>query len=326
MTFRSHAHLMFAFVLVIIASPPAAVRSQTATPQQPLNPVVTAPTARADTAQTKRSLLAADKALAAAARIRGGGVYLDAAAKSAVILFPGQPILEAQNARRAFLNRYGTRGVYGWHPAAALASTDGRFGCTVGFSTYNVRGRIGNQFPGHYITCWQRTLGGRWRIVGHQRDDSLSEKPRGFDRRVFSRAPRSAIIAVDGNAQIQAAETDEEFARYAERPEGPGPAFARYASDDAILMSPAYPRGPRELLSVFNGFPSSRILLWNPSRTYGAGRGGLAFSVGHSVSRERGENPGRQNYSKYLTVWRQKADGRWEWVLDLGSSRPAGEI
>ena len=89
-----------------------------------------------------------------------------------------------------------------------------------------------------------------------------------------------------------------------------------------MLFSGARPRGPAGIAAVFEGFPPERVILWAPARGFGAGSGGLAFTVGDAVSGLRSAAPGVGAHNKYLTVWRQEPDGQWRYLFDLGSSRP----
>jgi ketosteroid isomerase-like protein len=126
-----------------------------------------------------------------------------------------------------------------------------------------------------------------------------------------------------GDAKTETQNADADFAKLASLPAGPGPAFARFIADDGILLAPPnFPAGPRGIEVVFEGFPPDRVLAWEPMRAFGGGGAGLAFTVGHSVRRARDGSATGESRSKYLTVWRQRDDGRWEYILDFGSPRP----
>jgi ketosteroid isomerase-like protein len=126
-----------------------------------------------------------------------------------------------------------------------------------------------------------------------------------------------------GDALAEAQDADAAFARLGAESAGPGPAFARYAAPDAMLLGGPQPvRGPEQIRDVFKDFPRDRVILWEPMRAYGAGSGGLAFTVGHSSTVPRPGSSGAVTHGKYLTVWRQEPDGRWLYIFDLGSPRP----
>jgi ketosteroid isomerase-like protein len=91
---------------------------------------------KSDTAAVKAAVIAADRALAAAAA-KNAAAYLSALTKDAAVLFPGQPILRGPDqARTAFMARYGGASSYEWTPAHAVASTDGKLACTMGYSRF----------------------------------------------------------------------------------------------------------------------------------------------------------------------------------------------
>ena len=118
-----------------------------------------------------------------------------------------------------------------------------------------------------------------------------------------------------------AQETDELFARVA-MDSGPGPAFARFAAPDGMLLGarPLPPMGPDTIRARFTGFPADQRLMWGPIQGLGAASGGLAITVGEATT---GPPAGPAvSYSKYVTVWRLEPDGTWRFVFDIGSARP----
>ena len=272
-----------------------------------------------DTTSAKAELVAFDRRLAReAADSRDPVALLDHASSDAPILLPHHPILRAGSARSVLKERYGAPASYAWKPAHAVVGADGLFGCTIGASTYSVAADSAKR-AGSYLTCWARqTSSEPWRIVGHQRSDSQGQSSAADARsRVFpaSLAQHTSIADAEG-----ALAADEAFARRSSLPDGPGPAFAAYIAPDGILvLPPNYPAGPEGMRSLFMEYPKSRVLLWHPERALGGGSGGLAFTVGYSLTRDRGDSPGAQVAGKYFTVWRQSASGRWEFVLDQGT-------
>lgn len=279
--------------------------------------------APADSTATKASLMEADQALSDRTQKGGPRVFLAALDGSAALLFPGQPILAARTAGKAFLARYGATSTFSWRPIHAVVSTDGRFGCTTGFSRFNNAADTAHvERKGTYITCWQLGADRKWRIVGHQRNDSPGRAPALADSATMSFAPHSATVSM-GKNQIRAAQdADAAFARLGELPDGPGPAFVHYASTDAMMLGGVqFPHGLQGIAAAFDGFPADQVLKWEPMRSFGGGSGGLAYTVGHSTNGPRAANGPPGQLSKYMTVWRQNPDGRWVWIFDLGSSR-----
>ncbi len=276
-----------------------------------------------DTAATKSAVMAADQALAKRVEKNGPEAFLATLDRSAAVLIPGQPILGSAGSRTAFLARYSSPSSYSWAPVHAVASTDGRFGCTVGFSHFtNAADSSHADHSGTYLTCWQRGGDGKWRIVGHQRNDSPGRAPILADSGTISFAPHSATISRGRNGVRASQDADAEFAKMGSAPEGPGPAFVHYAAPDAVMLGgSSFPHGLSGIAAAFNGFPADQIITWDPMRSFGAASGGLAYTVGHSVSGPRPAKPGNAQLNKYMTIWRQNPDGRWVYIFDLGTPR-----
>lgn len=138
----------------------------------------------------------------------------------------------------------------------------------------------------------------------------------------MSFAPHSATVSIGKNGLQASQKADAAFARLGSMPDGPGPAFVQYAATDAVMLGGSrFPHGLTEIAAAFDGFPADQVIKWDPMRSFGAGSGGLAFTVGHSVSGPRPGKTGESQPNKYMTVWRQNPDGRWVYIFDLGSSR-----
>lgn len=276
-----------------------------------------------DSLTVKASLMAADQSLADRAMKDGAQVFLATLDPSAAVLFPGQPILRGQSSRKAFIARYGSPSSYSWRPVHAVVSTDGSFGCTLGFSRFtNAVDSTHAEKKGTYLTCWQMGADRKWHIVGHERNDSPGRTPMLADSSTMSFAPHSATVSV-GSSQLRAAQNaDAAFAKQGSLPEGPGPAFVHYAATDGVMLGGArFPRGLQEIAAAFDGFPADQIIKWEPMRSFGSGSGGLAYTVGHSTSGPRDKKTGPSQMQKYMTIWRQNPDGRWVYIFDLGTSR-----
>lgn len=277
-----------------------------------------------DTVVTKAAVLAADQALADRAQKDGPKAFLESLDPSAGVLFPGQPIVRGRaKSEKAFMARYASPSSYSWRPVHAVASTDGRFGCTMGFSRFtNASDTAHVEKKGTYLTCWQLGANHKWRIVGHQRNDSPGRSPILADSATMSFAPHSATTSIGAHQVKAAQDADATFAKLGSLPDGPGPAFVHYAATDAVMLGGSqFPHGLTGIAAAFDGFPADQVIRWDPMRSFGAGSGGLAYTVGHSTSGPRDEKSGPAQLNKYMTVWRQNPDGRWVYIFDLGSSR-----
>jgi ketosteroid isomerase-like protein len=272
-----------------------------------------------DTTATKTALLAADRELAHTV-ITAPTALLDLLEPGAAVLLPAEPIRRGrEEARTPYFKRYpsGTMHVE-WTPMHAIVSSDGKLGCTTGATATQSLTLDRKPRYGRYVTCWRPGSDGRWRIVAHARN---GEAPTVEEPAASTSAPHSATSA---SGDLDAAlVTDAAFARFA-LDSGPGPAFARFAANDAMLLGgrASPPRGPQEIRAVFNGFSAGQRLLWNPMRGAGAASGGLAVTIGLSAT-GTAAGADEQAPGHYLTVWRQEADGSWRFVFDLGSARPA---
>lgn len=278
-----------------------------------------------DTATIKTQVLAADRDLASSTAKNGPDVFLAALEPGAAVLFPGQQILRGADASRAAFNaRYSGASSFMWVPAHAVASTDGKLACTMGYSRFtNALDSVKTPHSGTYLTCWRKDKKGKWRIAGTQRADSPPKGSPYADSAVLPGAPHSPTKSTGKNALGAARDADSLFAMMAALPAGPGPAFAKYAADDGMLVGgEVFPRGPGGIAEAFKDYSPDRVIWWRPSRDVGAGTGGLAFTVGNSTSGPRPGKTGPTIANKYFTVWRQEADGRWVYIFDLGSPRP----
>jgi ketosteroid isomerase-like protein len=275
---------------------------------------------RADTAATKRELLEADRAVARVGVI----AFLGALEADAAVEFPGVNLLRgATEVRPALEARYGGANQYTWAPAHAIASSDGTFGCTTGFTTYvSASDTAHARRGGTYATCWRRARDGGWRIAGHQRNENSVGAVVVEPGTMYDVGPHSATEASGAQALREAQDADAAFAAMGALAAGPGPAFVAYAAADAMFPG-RVPNalGPDMISAGFKDFPAARVLRWTPTRAVGAAAGGLAFTIGDATTELRADAQ-VLGKSHYFTVWRREPDGRWRWILDLGSPRP----
>jgi ketosteroid isomerase-like protein len=249
---------------------------------------------------------------------RGYKAFLEAAAPDAAILLPQQTITPAKISEGMFAHRYGGRTTYRHEPAHAVASADGQFGCTLGLSRYaSDSGKAPT--AGIYATCWRRTRE-RWEIVAHYRNEGESTSARWTGP--VPRSPTRFFTGLPDEWSRDAKAADSAFARLGLVGESPAPAFAAYVADDGIVMTTdTIFQGAEGMRGLFTGFPKDRVLLWDPHPDYGWASGGLAFTVGHSANAARLPGARSERLTKYFTIWRQDADGRWRFIFDAGSPR-----
>ena len=279
---------------------------------------------RADTTATKTSLIAADASLASALERDGPQALIALLEPTAAVLMPEQTILRGPaEAQAPLLARYGGASKYTWHVKHAVASTDGTFGCTVGIIRFtNAATAHPTERGGVYEACWHRGTNGEWRIAGLQSQDDPGPNLLYLVDKPLEKAPHSATVSLSADPAYETLEVDAQFASLAAAPAGPLAAFVKFAAPDAISMiAPDSARGHGEIARLFGGLERKFALLWSPDRSFGAGSGGLAFTVGRSVRLPIQGQKLPERHGKFLTIWRQNPDGTWSWIFDLGSLR-----
>ncbi|MEP6833300.1 MAG: hypothetical protein ABJB74_07890 [Gemmatimonas sp.] len=279
---------------------------------------------RADTTTTKASLLKADSTLTQLLLTIGPNALIDLLEPNAAVLMAEQPILRGpKEARAPLLQRYSKPSQYTWHVMHAIANTSGDFGCTVGIIRFtNAADAKPVERGGVYEACWKRNESGQWRIVGLQSQDDPGRPVLYLAGQALTKAPHSATVSSPGNPLPEVLDADTRFASMAAAPAGATPAFLNFAATDAISMiAPDSARGHEEIARLFGNDAGKFALLWNPDHSFGAGSGGLAFTVGRSVRMPIDGQAFPERHGKFLTIWRQNSDGSWSWILDLGSLR-----
>ena len=134
------------------------------------------------------------------------------------------------------------------------------------------------------------------------------------------------LVALPDAAADKAAllRVDEEFSADAQRV-GVAEAFARYAAPDARML----PQG-KDVVSGLDavrrqmaGFPAKATLSWKPFHADVAASGDLGYTLGTYELRGTDDTGKTQvSYGKYCSVWRKQSDGKWKWVVDVGTSSP----
>lgn len=273
---------------------------------------------RADLNAARAELLAADRAhgQAAAANLADGfAAYLAADAK---FLPPQSNPLTGPAAARAFLASHPLFGRMAWEPVKADVSADGNSGWTLGFGTVVSRdGAL--TFSLRQMSFWRRQAGGAWKVEASVPAMYVGLEPAlppaGFGTPT-SQGIAGARPGLDAAASLaELLQADRDFAAMG-LAEGPQKAFVAYAAPDGMtLTAPEYGRAAIE--AAFEGFQGT--VEWGPVAGGVAASGDLGWSVGLATF----NTPAGKRYTKYLTIWQRQPDGRWLYVADGGSSRPA---
>ena len=119
--------------------------------------------------------------------------------------------------------------------------------------------------------------------------------------------------------------TDREFSDAAKE-DGVAEAFVRYADANATML----PAGQDALTGVdairkqFADYPRGATLAWKPLRAEVARSGDLGYTIGTYVARGPGADGDGEvvRYGKYCSVWKRQPDGKWKWVVDVGTPSP----
>lgn len=273
-----------------------------------------------DTTATKASLLSADRTAATSE-----AAMRRAMAPGAAVLLPGENVLRGEAAWTTRLAALATapEGRAVWTPVHAVVSRDGGLGCTTGVLHLSAANST-QPTTGRYAACWRREGDGTWRMLALSRAaappsvTSLPESLPGAPGSTGAAAPR------DGRPAFEMTEADRLFGRFSADSGGPAGAFSRWIADDGMMLGAraAPVRGPEQVRQAFATFPANGHFAWAPleALTNASEDGSLGFTIGEA---RIAASPSQATYSKYLTVWRREHDGRYRWVFDTGSDRPA---
>ncbi|HET7233713.1 MAG TPA: DUF4440 domain-containing protein [Longimicrobium sp.] len=277
---------------------------------------------RVDLAAERAALAAADQAFSQATEMRG---LLDGFtsffADSGAFLPPRSPMIRGRAAMQAYLRSSPLLATLKWQTVRADVSADGHSGYTLGFGT--ATGQDGNPVHARLITFWHKEADGTWRVEANV--PALSpDAPRPV-RDGFGTPRDNGVVGADRRVTQAAAteavrQADRDFAAMSTA-RNPHDAFTAFAAPTGVIMGgPEY--GADEIASAFQG--GAGTLEWGPIAASAAASGDLGYTIGYAVRRiPQQDGTMRTNYSKYLTIWQRQPDGKWLYVADGGTSRPA---
>jgi ketosteroid isomerase-like protein len=263
----------------------------------------------------RAALAAADRAFEQATETRGlVDGFTACFADSAAFLPPRSNVIRGRAAMQSYLATSPLFASLRWENVRTDVSADGRSGYTLGFGT--ATGRDGSTVHARMITFWRKQADGSWKVeanVPALSPEAPRPVPPGFGTPggdgVAGAAPRltqaAAALAVQqadrGFAAMSAARSARE-------------AFVAFVAPTGLVMGgPEY--GAGEIGRAFEG--GSGTLEWGPIAGGAAASGDLGYTIGYAGGIVR------TGYSKYLTIWQRQPDGRWLYVADGGTSRPA---
>lgn len=282
--------------------------------------VLAAPAARAQTPQQNaESLLAADRAFAAAAASAATPADALAAMFDADVVMPGGPDLAI--GRDAVLARFRAApawqsGNVTWRPVRVGVSADGTQGFTYGYLDVAAGNPAARQRK--YLAYWLRRPEG-WRVATYRQ---IPLQPGGEQTTArppllpaFSATPAPAAVAAH---QASLALAEQAFSDRAQVV-GLAAAFREFGRADAVNLGSgqsAFVTGADEIAAGFdNGGPPSP-LHWSTTRGLAASSGDLGVSIG-LIRRNIPATDGRPDTISFFTVWfRERPDMPWRYIAE----------
>ena len=278
-------------------------------------------TADAQPAAALASLLAADRAFAAAARDTTLPDALGRMFDDGVLMLAGPELARGRAAAVAALRRSARQATARatWTPIRGGVSSDGTQGFTYGY--LDVTAADGAALPGKYVSYWRRTPAG-WRVVAYKRTPraagpvSLAERAPSLPEPGLPRGAAGMEALV---AELMAVE--RAFSDLAQE-RGLGPAFAANGAPDAANSGgPAdaeFRFGPAAIAEgVSAGVPPGVTLTWGADHVIAAPSGDLAVNLGMITVRQPAAAGGTAEERRvpFLTVWRRTPAG-WRYVIE----------
>lgn len=122
----------------------------------------------------------------------------------------------------------------------------------------------------------------------------------------------TAVLSQDNGQKIY--ETERAFEKMVAE-KGIKAAFVEFLSPVGVIFRP----GPVNGRESWNSRPESpAALTWNPVRIEVSSNGALAYSIGNSIFKPKGQNDTDQFFGHYLSVWTRQPGGEYRAALDAG--------
>jgi ketosteroid isomerase-like protein len=130
----------------------------------------------------------------------------------------------------------------------------------------------------------------------------------------------------EGNENLhqQIIDTDRDFSKMASD-KGISEAFIFYADEKVIKPSPGQQPvvGKFALLEWYKKNPANGFkLTWEPLKAEVSGQLGYTFGGYTLVTKTTDGLRDTTLYGNYVSIWKQKKDGTWRYVLDTGNPTP----
>jgi ketosteroid isomerase-like protein len=269
----------------------------------------------------RNTLLSADSALSLAASRSLHDALAAGAADSIVMLMPALPIivgranvLDAIDSLNAVTNR-----TMSWRPIRAELSADGTRGYSYGYGRRVAStDTLTSVAPIQYLSFWRRDAGA-WKLAAWMVSAGGADAPATAPPACAHPGPPTYYSTSDSDAIATVRSADLDFSARSVK-SGAGAAFAEFIAADGASIG----TGSTEITCGRDAVAQALqplgpgVLTWEPRVADAAPSGDLAFTSGDATIR------GEQGlaYSKYLTVWKRSANGKWYFVADGGNSAP----
>ncbi|HTU12836.1 MAG TPA: hypothetical protein VMG08_18240 [Allosphingosinicella sp.] len=284
--------------------------------------LIAAPTARAQSAQANvDSLLAADRAFAAAAANAPTPADALAAMFDAEVIVPGGPALTIGRDAALALFRAAPAwqsGQVSWRPVRGGVSADGTQGFTYGYLA--VTAGPAERRARKYLAYWVRRSEGwrvvAWRQVPHGAEGTPTAGMTAPSLPGFATAPDPTAVP---RHQASLAAAEQAFSDRAQRV-GLAAAFREYGRADAINLAAggaAFVTGAEAISAgVDAGGATTSPVRWSTQRSVVASSGDLGVSLG-VIRRNQPGTDGSPDAFSFFTIWRRDSpNGPWRYIAE----------
>lgn len=269
----------------------------------------------------RNTLLSADSALSLAANSSLHDALAAGATDSIVMLMPALPrvvgraqVLAAIDSLNAVTNR-----TMSWRPIRAELSADGSRGYSYGYGRRVARtDTLTSVAPIQYLSFWKRVDTG-WKLEAWMVSAGGADAPATAPPACAHPGPPTYSSRDDSDAIATVRSADLDFSARSVK-SGAAAAFAEYVAPDGASIG----TGNTEITCGRDAVAQALqaigpgVLTWEPRVADAAPSGDLAFTSGDAtIHGEQG-----LAFSKYLTVWKRSANGKWYFVADGGNSAP----
>jgi ketosteroid isomerase-like protein len=206
-----------------------------------------------------------------------------------------------------------------WNPIRAELSADGSRGYTYGYGRRVARtDTLTSVAPIQYLSFWKRDAGA-WKLEAWMVSAGGVDAPATAPALCAHPGAPEYASRASGDAISTARTADLDFSARSVK-SGAGAAFAEYVAPDGASIG----TGSTEITCGRDAVADALrdvgpgVLTWAPVVADAAPSGDLAFTSGDAtIHGDKG-----LAYSKYLTIWKRAANGKWFFVADGGNSAP----